>query len=99
MSYTTPACFSTFFRSTMVPTLVENNFLVYLFVNFFVNTIIMIMIEIQDRGKSRGVQRVPWNLLLPVKALGKLQKSCIGKLKSVYYHTRFYAHFHFFLLH
>jgi len=32
-----------------------------LFVNFFGNTIMMIMIEKQYRGGSRGVQRVPWN--------------------------------------
>jgi len=47
MLCTTPACFSTFFQSTIVPTLVENfKFLVYLFVNFFKNNIIMIMIII-----------------------------------------------------
>jgi len=51
MLYTTPACFSAFFRSTMVPTLVEKipNSLVYLF-DDFENTIIMIMIIISWRG-------------------------------------------------
>jgi len=45
----------------------------------------MILIEIQYRGRSRGVQRVPF---LPVT---DLLKSYNGKLKSVYYHiTRFY---------
>jgi len=46
MSCTTSACFSTFFRSTMVPTLVENSCLL----TFFGNTIIMIMIAIQYKG-------------------------------------------------
>jgi len=48
MLCTTPACFSTFFQATMVPTLAENS--VYLFVNFFKNNIIMIMIIISWRG-------------------------------------------------
>jgi len=49
LSCTTPACFS-IFQCTMVPTLAD--FLVYLFVNFFGNTIIMIMIEIQCNGTA-----------------------------------------------
>jgi len=61
----------------MVPTLVENSqFLVYLFVNFFVvvvnTTIIMIVIEIQYRGGSRGVQRVRGILLTSLDKLLKM---------------------------
>jgi len=51
MLCTTPACFSTFFQPTMVPTLVKiPDFLVYLFVNLFKNNIIMIMNIISQIG-------------------------------------------------
>jgi len=36
------------------------NFLVHL-LTFFGNTIVMIIIEKQYRGGSKGIQRVPWN--------------------------------------
>jgi len=51
----------------------------------------MIKIEIQYRGRSRGVQRVPWNTSdRPLTSLDKLLKM-LGKLKLVYYHTiKFY---------
>jgi len=52
--------FQYFFQSNMVPTLVEKipKFLVYL-LTFFGNTITMIMIEVQFKGR---IQRIPWNL-------------------------------------
>jgi len=54
MPCTTPACFSAFFRSTKIPTLVENSkfFSVLVFKTFFGNITIMIMIEIQYSGTA-----------------------------------------------
>jgi len=64
LSCTTPACFSTFFQSIMISTLVENSlfFSVLVFELFFGNTIIMIMIEIQHSRTA---------LLLPMHTTSK----------------------------
>jgi len=54
----------------MVPTLVKNSS-VQLFVNFFGNTVMMIMIEIQYRGGSNGFMKPPFSPLMDFKQAAK----------------------------